>query len=273
MNKNPLGKKIDIPKQISPDLLFPIKRSIARLDSAIKEPDLFVGRDIWNCYELSWFDTSGKPISAVCQISYDCNSPCIVESKSLKLYLYSFNLSQFENSHQVESMITHDLSKIIGSDALTVSIFLDPNDPRLSALPHRGICIDDLVCSTVIYSPAPELLSINQNSEHVAEILHSNIFRSLCPVTSQPDWATVTISYQGAHISHQGLLAYLISYRNHQGYHEDCGERIFSDILKLCSPRSLSVVCNFLRRGGIDINPIRSTPNATPLVYQRIPRQ
>ena len=273
MNKILLGKNIGIPKKISPEILFPIKRSSARLHSAISEPLLFVGSDIWNCFELSWLDSSGKPVSAVCQISYDCNSINIIESKSLKLYLYSFNLSRFENPQQVENMIVDDLRKIVRSDSLTVSLFLEPHDPRLIPVSHQGMCIDGLVCSTIRYSPTPELLLTNLDSQVTSETLHSNIFRSLCPVTSQPDWATVTITYNGTQISHQGLLAYLISYRDHQGFHEDCCERIFSDILRRCAPQSLSVICNFLRRGGIDINPIRSTPNATPLLYQRTPRQ
>ena len=273
MNENPLGRATEIPTKVAPEILYPIKRSTARDKSGIKEPFLFLGQDVWNCYELSWLDLNGKPVAATCRISYDCHSSAIVESKSLKLYLYSFNMERFTSTDQVAQTITRDLRLVIQSDSVEVVVYPLIQHTDLIASHTTGICIDELPATSTVYTPDAKLLFIDQEKVAVSELLYSNVFRSLCPVTAQPDWGTITVQYQGTRINHQSLLSYLISYRAHQGFHEDCCERIFTDILDQCAPHSLSVMCSFLRRGGIDINPIRSTPQCTPLSYMRTVRQ
>lgn len=219
------------------------------------------GSDIWTCYELSWLDANACPKSAIGQIIIPCNSPFIVESKSLKLYLNAFYNHQWSSITEITDVITRDLSRITESSVSVTLYSLSniPNHLMPASLNSHAIIMDDL-----IYSP-PETTDVTpenlcaDDAQYADETLISNTFRSCCPVTNQPDWATVRITYQGPKIDKTGILRYLHTFRTHNGFHETCIERIFSDIYDYCQPDSLTVIGQFTRRGGIDITPIRST--------------
>lgn len=269
MSGNPLGLDQRIPIAYAPEVLFAIERSRAREQLGIADQLPFVGVDIWNCYELSWLQPDGRPVSCSGEIRYHCNSPNIVESKSLKLYLYSLNMTTFSSVSEVEALIARDLSQVLQTDLVEVSIH---EDPIAVSSAENSECIDSSTFPGLAGDIDTSLLQAARDAE-VAETLVSRIFRSLCPVTAQPDWATVTIAYRGPKIEKGGLLGYLASYRNHQGFHEECCERIFIDVSRACLPSELTVICGFTRRGGIDINPIRSTRALIDTDYRRNSRQ
>jgi 7-cyano-7-deazaguanine reductase len=253
-----LGKKTDYDQSYNPDRLYPILRAEKRKELGI-DPDAppFLGFDCWNHYEVSWLNHKGKPIVATAEIYYDCHSPRIVESKSLKLYFNSLNNTSFKSVAEVEVTIVRDLEKAIGS---TVTVIIHPLEHAASLLPHKnfsGQCIDnlDIECST--YTVNPAFLFTHQES--VEETLYSNLLKSNCLVTNQPDWGSVKIAYQGHKIDHEGLLRYIVSFRAHNEFHEQCIERIFVDMMKHCQPNQLTVYGRYTRRGGLDINPYRST--------------
>lgn len=252
-----LGKKTEYDQSYNPDRLYPIPRSGKRKEIGI-EPDKlpFSGFDCWNHYEVSWLNAKGKPIAATAEIYYDCASPFIVESKSLKLYFNSFNNSRFKSIDEVEQTIKKDLEKVVDSD-VTVIIHQLGHSPCTLHEKFSGECIDNLDVECTKYTVDSSYLSASD--EQVTETLYSDLLKSNCLVTNQPDWGSVQIIYKGKKINREGLLKYLVSFRNHNEFHEQCIERIFADIMKHCMPEELTVYGRYTRRGGLDINPYRST--------------
>lgn len=254
--KNPLGQSTTYPEAYDAGLLFPIPRAQSRAELGIIDPLPFRGYDAWRAYELSWLDARGKPVVAIGEFLFPVTSPNLVESKSLKLYLNSLNQERFATPEEVEQLIARDLGAVAGSPVIAKVWSLREEGGQLATPP--GLCLDTLEVTPQTYTPAPELLR-NDAREQVTETLYSDLFRSNCPVTAQPDWGTMVIHYAGQGIDHASLLSYLVSFRNHEGFHEECAERVFRDLQQHCAPQSLSVAINFLRRGGLEINPVRST--------------
>ena len=224
----------------------------------------FRGADLWTAYELSWLDARGKPQLALLKFSIPSESPRLIESKSLKLYLGSFAQEKLAGAHELVARVEADLAGACGTSvAVTVSPF-ENAVARIETLP--GESLDELEIDAEAYEPEPSFLVAGK--PEIDETLRTSLFRSLCPVTSQPDYADVMIRYRGPRVDRAGLLRYLVSYRRHPAFHESCVERIFVDVLQRCRPRDLTVYARFLRRGGIDINPFRSNfepvPNESP---------
>ena len=257
------------PQQYDPKHLHRILRAPKRSTLSYLPPYPFDGVDPWNAYELSWLSPSGKPEIAVISLEIPCHSPYLIESKSLKLYLNSFNQTQFESMGVVMDHIKQDIS-----DATQATIALNVFDIEQARPCHKlpGNCLDKQNISCTDYQPIPECLATTSANIH-HETVYSHLFRSNCPVTGQPDWATVWIDYSGAALCHDHLLKYLISYRNHNDLHEHCVERIFCDLLQYAEVETLSVMAYFTRRGGIDINPYRSNVTPRPTQHHRLYRQ
>ncbi|WP_269619206.1 NADPH-dependent 7-cyano-7-deazaguanine reductase QueF [Zhongshania sp. BJYM1] len=270
----PLGEKVDYPQEYDPSCLHPISRDAGRetlgLGGASSLP--FSGVDIWNAYEVSWLTESGMPKVACAEFRFPADSPNIVESKSFKLYLNSFNQSRIKDVDALKRLLLADLSRATGAD-VEVEVYT-PNvwaEVSRISLPV-GECLDELDISPSSFLPAPELLQA-VSGEVVSEKLYSNLLRSRCPVTSQPDWATVEIHYRGPKINRSQLLAYIVSFREHDEFHEHCVERIFSDLISRLQPESLTVYARYTRRGGLDINPWRSTDSSVVALNARGARQ
>jgi 7-cyano-7-deazaguanine reductase len=244
----------------NPKRLFPISREPNRLALGLNASSLpFVGVDVWNHYEVSWLNVLGKPCVAMARIIYDCTSPNLIESKSLKLYFNSLNQSCFESVTALTLQIKHDLSECLKTD-VAVQLFLASDwKARMISERFSGYCVDDLNIACSVYEVDTSLLALEAGGEIVEEQLCSDLLRSNCPVTNQPDWGSVQVSYKGPRISPESFLKYIVSFRNHQGFHEQCIEQIFIDILKHCTPEKLTVYGRYTRRGGLDINPYRST--------------
>lgn len=268
MAENPLGRQVAYPEAYDPSVLAAIPRSISRSELGITANLPFRGIDLWNAWECSWLDARGKPVAVILRLAIPCTSPNIVESKSLKLYFNSLNQHRFSSEAEAMATILHDLTNVLGVEPGLALISLDSFVLHTEQV--SGTCLDDIDLDVTATRPDRSLLGVNSRSLPVSEVVYTNLFRSLCPITSQPDWATVAISYQGQPMHHAGLLHYLVSYRRHNDYHEHCVERIFTDIMAVCSPDSLTVEANFLRRGGLDINPIRTTETAGD--YMDFPR-
>lgn len=256
-----LGKKTGYESTYNPKLLYQIPRAGKRLEIGI-DPDAlpFVGFDCWNHYEVSWLNNKGKPQVAIAEIIYDCHSPYIVESKSLKLYFNSFNNTKIKSIDELQHIIKKDLEEII---AMPVEVIIHEFSTIKATPIHAhldGECIDNLDISCDTYMVEPNYL-ITENAQ-VTETLYSDLLKSNCLVTNQPDWGSVQISYTGNKINREGLLKYIVSFRNHNEFHEQCIERIFADIMKQCKPTALTVYGRYTRRGGLDINPYRSTKQA-----------
>ena len=263
-----LGRHVDYPREYNASLLFPIARSLGRDALGIRADALpFTGVDRWHAYELSWLDARGKPRVATATFEVPADSPNLVESKSLKLYLNAFNASRFASDDAVRDAIARDLSNAAGA-AVSVAFGLPAIADATSAinLDAQDIAIDS-------YGPPDaSLLAFDANDE-AEETLSSALLKSNCPVTGQPDWASVRIAYRGPRIARAGLLRYLVSFRDHAEFHEQCVERIFVDVLARCRPRALSVDARYTRRGGLDINPWRATPGLSPPTAGRDLRQ
>lgn len=260
-NHSPLGRAVGYADQYNPELLFPIPRQQARDSLGISASALpFNGVDIWNAYELSWLNPGGRPEVACAEFRIPCESANIIESKSFKLYLNSLNQSRFTSVEQLGSTLSTDLSAAAGATVEVLIKRLD-SDEGMAISRLQGDCLDQLDITIDDYRPDPALLGVN-GDEEVQEQLYSHLLRSLCPVTGQPDWGSVEINYRGPRINREGLLKYIIGYRQHQEFHEQCVERIFSDIMARCKPVALSVSARYLRRGGLDINPCRSNTGA-----------
>jgi 7-cyano-7-deazaguanine reductase len=259
MNDIPLGKPTTYSSSYAPELLFPIKRSLSRECLGIDGPLPFSGGDVWNAYELSWLNRHGMPQVVCAEFIFPCDCDAIVESKSFKLYLNSFNQSQFDSADDVRGLLLKDLSSCVGCEIEVNFHHVEDSLINDKAL-LKGQCIDQLDTVIEHYHPAPEVLVVDDDV--IEEQLYSHLLRSLCPVTGQPDWATVIVSYKGPKIQPISLLKYIVSYREHQDFHEQCVERMYCDLLKYCRPEVLSVYARYVRRGGLDINPYRSSTKA-----------
>ncbi|GAB6846700.1 NADPH-dependent 7-cyano-7-deazaguanine reductase QueF [Paraburkholderia kururiensis] len=270
--QSPLGKPATYTEQYDPTLLFPIARAAAREAIGIGAQLPFFGTDIWNAYELSWLTPRGKPQIAVATFFIPADSPNIVESKSFKLYLGSFAQTPFESIDAVRDTIKRDVAAACGA---SVSVRLDPPAAfaKLQFEEFEGLSLDRLDLDADVYHPDPSLLRAALGEAPVEETLVSNLLKSNCPVTGQPDWGSVQIHYVGPQIDQAGLLRYIISYRNHTGFHEQCVERIFVDILRECQPVKLAVYARYTRRGGLDINPFRTNYNLPMPDNARLARQ
>jgi 7-cyano-7-deazaguanine reductase len=254
-----LGKAVAYAGSHDPGLLFPIARSDNRAQLGIGAALPFLGVDIWNAYELSWLDARGKPRVALAEFRIPVGSPNIIESKSFKLYLNSFMQTRVADTDALRVQLAADLSAAAGAP---VSVVLaTPTSKQASLIENlAGEVIDDLPIEISHYGPPrPDFLYGNPDAV-VEESVVSHLFKSNCPVTGQPDWASVQIHYVGPRLGRDGLLRYLVSYREHADFHEHCVERIFMDVLAQCGPSNLSVYARYTRRGGLDINPFRTTP-------------
>ena len=250
-----LGQKVDYIEQYTPELLQGVPRTLSREQIGVSHPLPFGGVDIWNGYELSWLNPKGKPQVAILQCRVPINSQNLIESKSFKLYLNSFNQSVFSSINEVARHLTEDLSACAEAP-VEVQLFSAGQFGALHLGELEGTVIDDLDIEINAYEPSPELLTTGD--QQVSETLVSHLLKSNCLITSQPDWASVQIHYEGAAIDHAGLLAYLISFRRHNEFHEQCIERIFCDLMNRCKPHKLAVYARYTRRGGLDINPLRA---------------
>ena len=263
-----LGREVAYPSHYDASLLFPIPRAGGRSELGIDPGALpFIGHDRWHAYELGWLDARGKPCVATATLVVPCDSPNLVESKSLKLYLNSLNAERFNSEAAVRERIAVDLSARAGAD-VQVEFGLPSMAESL-----QGESIDALDIDINDYGPPKPDYLLADDTQEVEELLFSDLLKSNCPVTGQPDWASVALSYRGPRIDREGLLRYLVSFRDHAGFHEQCVEHIFGDILARCRPRALSVEARYTRRGGLDINPWRATPGFPAPRALREPRQ
>jgi 7-cyano-7-deazaguanine reductase len=260
--ESPLGRVTAYPEQYSPGLLYAIPRTEGRAALGLADEPPFHGVDLWNVWELTWLDAQGLPKTATAEISIPAESLNIVESKSLKLYLGSFAMSEFSAAADVAATIERDLSACAGTD-VSVRIRRPLSTHGSSIARLAGHCLDTLSASCDAYEVDPGLLCADAD-DIVSEDLYSHLLRSLCPVTSQPDNGSVMISYRGPRIDREALLRYIVSYRQHNDFHEACVERMFVDILTRCGAERLTVYARYQRRGGIDINPFRSNFEANP---------
>jgi 7-cyano-7-deazaguanine reductase len=264
IENSPLGKPTSYTDQYDATLLCPIPRAGQRASLGVGDAMPFFGADMWTAYELSWLNPRGKPQVAIAHITVPSESPNIVESKSLKLYLNSLNNTRFADAREVRERIRGDLNALLGA-----SIGIKTLGPELFDLEpiHEldGLNLDRLDVECLHYSPAPELLFADTGVAPIEQTLCSNLLKSNCLITSQPDWGSIQISYSGHPIDQEGLLQYLVSFRGHNEFHEHCVERIFMDIWTRCRPTRLTVYARYTRRGGLDISPFRcSHPQALP---------
>lgn len=263
-----LGRETAYPDRYDAGLLFPIPRAGARAELGVDDAALpFVGHDRWHAYELGWLDLRGKPHAATATFQVPADSPNLIESKSFKLYLNSFNRERVGDDAALRARIETDLSASAGAQ-VTMAFGLPPMAGAWDAA-----CIDGLDIDIDDYGP-PNAAHLHAATDDIAEEwLYSELLKSNCPVTGQPDWATVVIGYRGPRIDRAGLLRYLVSFRDHCEFHEQCVERIHIDIAARCRPEWLSVEARYTRRGGLDINPWRATPGIDAPPALRDPRQ
>ena len=266
--ENPLGEVLASPRNYDPAILFPIPRAPARADIAWEGAGEVFGFDHWQAFELSWLDAKAKPQVAIADLFFEHSSPNIVESKSLKLYLNSFNAETFDSPQALIDVITKDLSLASASKVeVRLHTLADYRRALLSQwqLPQSKVIeLDQYELESDVAPLDASVLAFNSDAQSVERVWVSDLFRSNCPVTNQPDWASVEIRATGIDFDPSRLLSYLCSFRNHQGYHEECAERIYCALQQHCAPVSLSVAMNYLRRGGLDINVYRSSQ---PLKY------
>ena len=260
---SPLGRTTVYADRYDASLLFPIPRQAKRDEIGVTEPLPFHGEDVWNAYELSWLDARGKPVVALAEFRVPASSPNIIESKSFKLYLNGFSQERVADPAALIATMTRDLSAAAGA---TIEVTLTDAQARGHAVTDLdGTLVDAQAIDIDDYGPPQaNYLTTDANRPVVEEALVSNLLRSNCPVTGQPDWGSVQIRYRGAPIDQAGLLRYLVSFRNHNEFHEQCVERIFVDVMQRCRPEHLSVYARYTRRGGLDINPYRSSGTERP---------
>jgi 7-cyano-7-deazaguanine reductase len=269
-DQSQLGKATTYSDQYDASLLFPIPRAPQRTELGLGTTLPFLGADLWTAFELSWLNPRGKPQVALAHITVPCESVNIIESKSLKLYLGSFNNTRFVDATEVADRLRADLTEVawrggVVQTSVGVKLVAAELFDREPIEELDGLSLDRLELDCDRYTPAPELLISATDEAPVSEVLTSNLLRSNCPVTGQPDWGSVQISYFGPQIDQAGLLRYIVSFRNHQGFHEHCVERMFTDIQARCKPHKLAVYARYTRRGGLDINPFRTSyPQALP---------
>lgn len=267
-----LGKESQYPDDYNPDLLFPVPRQVGREVLELTGDLPFYGCDVWRAFELSWLDEHGKPTAQMAEFRFAHDTKHIIESKSFKLYLNSFNQCRFHDHETVLRIMKDDLSRV-AEGAVSIRFF------NLNFTQHHGldigsfegVCLDKL--AVVIHDYVPNSALLLSHEEHAQETVFSHLLKSNCPVTGQPDWATVKIDYKGPKIEHAGLLKYIISFREHQGFHEQCVEHIFRDLNKMCRPEQLTVTAFYTRRGGLDINPMRTNCATIPEKFPRFVRQ
>jgi len=266
----PLGHPTGYPDHYAPALLYPVPRAPQRAALGIGARLPFTGVDLWTAYELTWLDDRGKPQVALATLQVPVDSPAIVESKSMKLYLGSFAQARYASGADVAATIARDVSRAAG--ALVLATLQEPAAFAAQSIAElSGESLDELPIACDAYDVAPDLLSVGEAT--VAETLTTRLFRSVCPVTAQPDIASIEVAYRGPRIDRAGLLRYLVSYRCHAGFHEHCVERIFADIAARCRCDQLTVYARFTRRGGIDINPFRTNAGSPPPANMRTARQ
>lgn len=270
LNLSGLGKSTQYKDQYEPKLLFPVARGDNRRQLGIHSSLPFHGFDLWNAFEVSWLNEKGKPEVAIMEARVPAESPFLIESKSFKLYLNSFNGTRISGLPQVRQAIARDLSSAAGAK-VSVSLYRpqDYSIPLFNRIP--GELLDELDVACEVYTPHSDFLKSSQ--VEVTERLYSNLLKSNCPVTMQPDWGTVIIEYQGPTIDRAGLLQYIVSFRNHDEFHEQCVERMFVDIMARCKPTFLKVEARYTRRGGLDINPVRSSEANVGFERFRLVRQ
>ena len=256
-DQSPLGKTSAYQTQYAPELLFPIARQQKRDELQITGALPFFGVDIWNAYELSWLNMRGKPQVAIATFTVPADSPNIIESKSFKLYLNSFNQTRLANQDALVELLREDVSTAAGAP-VHVTVTMQEDFGRLKMGELDGLLLDRLDIEVDNYSPSPALLTAAKGEPPVDETLVSHLLKSNCLVTGQPDWGSVQIHYVGPQIDQEGLLKYLIGFREHNEFHEQCVERIFTDIMRQCAPHKLAVYARYTRRGGLDINPWRA---------------
>ncbi|MDG9884517.1 NADPH-dependent 7-cyano-7-deazaguanine reductase QueF [Pseudomonas sp. GD04058] len=255
---SPLGKSSEYVSTYTPSLLFPIPRLAKWAELGVSGDNLpWQGVDFWNCFELSWLLPSGKPVVAIGEFAIPADSPNIIESKSFKLYLNSLNQTPFDSTEALQACLVKDLSAAAGKPVgVRIRSLGEVSGEGVTSLP--GQCIDDLDVSISNYEqPQPELLRCNRDKP-VEQVLHSHLLKSNCPVTGQPDWGSVVVEYRGPELDAASLLGYLVSFRQHADFHEQCVERIWLDLKRLLDPEHLTVYARYVRRGGLDINPYRS---------------
>jgi len=274
-DQSPLGRASSYVDQYDAGLLFPLPRATKRAEIGLSDGARvpFFGADLWTAFELGWLNARGKPQVALGHFTVPCESPCIIESKSLKLYLNSFNNTRFAAAAEVLALLRRDLTEavwrgVVAQSSVGVRLLGPELFDREPVYELDGLNLDRLDVECSRFTPAPDLLRTLERAENegpVTEVLVSNLLKSNCLVTGQPDWASVQISYTGAPIDQEGLLQYLVSFRNHNEFHEQCVERIFMDIWTRCKPIKLTVYARYTRRGGLDINPFRTShPQTLP---------
>lgn len=272
LERSPLGQKTPYVDQYEPALLFPLARADKRAEIGISGGLPFFGADYWNAWELSWLNLRGKPQIALANFMVPADTPNLVESKSLKLYLNSFNQTRLADGEELRGLLTQDLSAA-AAGPVTVGLILPDDVTRDSVGRLEGYCIDNLDIDVSDYHPTPSSLKCEATEVPVEETLVSHLLKSNCLVTGQPDWGSVQIHYRGRPINREGLLRYIISFRQHPEFHEQCVERMFMDIRRQCQPDALSVYARYTRRGGLDINPFRTSFSQPAPANIRLARQ
>ena len=267
-----LGKQVDYEFEYNPGLLQGVPRSLSRDTLDLANSSLpFDGIDTWTGYDLSWLNLKGKPNVAILECHVPITSENLIESKSFKLYLNSFNQTKFASAEDVRQVLQADLSACAG-ETIEVKLILPEQFTSLQFKEFEGTLLDSLDVEIEQYSPNTQFLALAKSGAEVKETLISHLLKSNCLITSQPDWASIQIRYEGKAIEHEGLLKYLISFRQHNEFHEQCVERIYNDIMQHCQPDKLTVCARYTRRGGLDINPFRSNYEA-PYANHRQARQ
>jgi len=267
-----LGKQVVYEFEYNPGLLQGVPRSLSRDTLDLANSSLpFDGIDTWTGYELSWLNLKGKPNVAILECHVPITSENLIESKSFKLYLNSFNQTKFASAEDVRQVLQADLSACAG-EPVEVKLILPEQFSSLQFQEFNGTLLDSLDVEIDQYSPNTQYLTVAKSEAGVQETLVSHLLKSNCLITSQPDWASIQVRYEGKAIEHEGLLKYLISFRQHNEFHEQCVERIYNDIMKHCQPDKLTVCARYTRRGGLDINPFRSNYEA-PYANHRQARQ
>lgn len=258
------------PSKYDPSQLIALERKRPFLTQKGELP--FFGLDRWTAFELSWLNTKGKPELAIATVDFDCQSKNMIESKSFKLYLNSLNHQKISSASELKTLLCEDLTTCIGEPYVDVSLFLPSQWPELhiSCPNSKSLDVLDMACD--YYYPNPDLIDvIGTNTE--AQSWYTRLFRSECPVTGQPDWATIQLDYHGPQLCEKGLLQYLVSFRKHRGFHEQCVEKIYMDLLEATSASFLKVEGRFLRRGGLDINPLRVSDSGACISSSRLTQQ
>ncbi|MCS3805159.1 7-cyano-7-deazaguanine reductase [Chromobacterium alkanivorans] len=270
--QSPLGKTVSYQDHYAPGLLFPIPRQVKRDEIGVDAAALpFAGVDIWTGFELSWLNARGKPQVGIATFRIPADSPNLIESKSFKLYLNSYNQTRMAGLDALRRQLADDLSAAAGKP-IGVDIMLPQQFGGETIAEPAGDCIDDLDIEVDNYAPCPQILRADAG-EVVSETLCSHLLKSNCLVTGQPDWGSVQIRYTGPRLDREALLRYLIGFRQHNEFHEQCVERIFTDLLRACAPSRLTVYARYTRRGGLDINPFRSNCGEMPVGNTRTARQ